>query len=66
MHFDGPHASHILYPEIDFFRSRVVPGSVFVFDDILEYNHAKVEEYLLDDNYKLIKKGQRKASYVKL
>jgi hypothetical protein len=66
VHFDGPHASHILYPEIDFFRERVVTGSVFVFDDILEYNHEKVEEYLLKDNYKLITKGQRKASYVKL
>ncbi|CAD8327800.1 hypothetical protein [uncultured phage] len=66
VHFDGPHASHILYPEIDFFKTRVSPGAMFVFDDILEYNHDKVEEYLLNDNWQLVKKGQRKASYKKL
>jgi hypothetical protein len=66
VHFDGPHASHILYPEIDFFKTRVQSGAMFVFDDILEYNHDKVEEYLLNDNWQLVKKGQRKASYKKL
>ena len=65
VHFDGPHASHVLYPEIDFFKTRVNTGSMFVFDDILEYNHDKVEEYLINDGWKLVKKGQRKASYVK-
>lgn len=66
VHFDGPHTANILYPEIDFFKARASKGAMFIFDDILEYNHDAVEAYLLKDNYQLVTKGQRKASYKKL
>lgn len=66
VHFDGPHASDILYPEIDFFVPKAPPGAMFVFDDILDYDHDSVEKHLLDKGFRLVTKGQRKASYVKI
>ncbi len=66
VHFDGPHTSNILYNEIDFFVPKAPPGAMFVFDDILDYNHDAVETYVLDRGFKLVTKGQRKASYVKI
>lgn len=66
VHFDGPHATDILYSEIDFFAPRTSSGSMFVFDDILDYSHDNVEKYVMNQGFKLVSKGQRKASYVKL
>jgi len=65
VHFDGPHTRDILYPEIDFFQERAVPGSMWVFDDVELYDHDSVEKYVLERGWELVKKGQRKASYVK-
>ena len=61
--FDGPHTLEALLEEIDFYRSRCVEGSVWVFDDIELYLHDLLEEKLFKHGWELIEKTSRKASY---
>lgn len=63
--FDGPHTLPLLMAEVVFFLSRANVGTVFVFDDIWMYNHASIEEALDLNNFKLLHKGNVKASYIK-
>jgi hypothetical protein len=61
--FDGPHTLEALLEEIDFYQSRCVEGSVWVFDDIELYLHDLLEEKLFKHSWELIEKTSRKASY---
>jgi hypothetical protein len=63
--FDGPHVHPIIDNEVDFFGTRVNTGSVFVFDDIWMYDHARVEKRLDELGFEKITAGNVKASYVK-
>lgn len=65
--FDGPHSVSSIQTEIEFFQSRTVLGSVYVFDDIECYPHNdKIEPWLLSNGWKLKNKFDRKASYIKV
>ena len=65
VHFDGPHAAIPLKQEFDFFFERSLDGSVFVFDDIGNYDHDLFEKDVLFPNkLELLEKGTRKASYL--
>ena len=61
--FDGPHTLEALIDEVDFFQQRSNVGSMWVFDDIELYPHDLLEEKLFKNNWELVEKTQRKASY---
>jgi hypothetical protein len=63
VHFDGPHSVELIKKEIEFFIDRTNQGSIFVFDDIRDYDHNLIEEMLFSNNWVLLEKGQHKASY---
>jgi hypothetical protein len=73
VHFDGPHARHIIMPEIEFFASRTPIGGYWVFDDIMDYDHDTVEGVVLSKGFVRSDSPlnpdrgpyQRKASYVR-
>lgn len=65
IHFDGPHAFEPLQNEVLFFIPRTLVGGMFVFDDISNYDHDRLETFLLAQNFSLVRKGSRKASYIK-
>ncbi len=65
--FDGPHDYESIYKEVEFFNSRTHKGSVYIFDDVANYNHRLLEnELLFKNNWKLYESSQRKISYVKI
>lgn len=67
VHFDGPHAYAPLVTEFRFFNDRAPIGAVFVFDDVGNYDHAKLEtEVMFPAGWELIKRGAVKASYKKV
>jgi len=62
--FDGPHDVPSIITEIEFFHPRSVPGSMWVFDDVVGYyDHDKIEKIIFGLGWKLIEKTDRKASY---
>lgn len=64
--FDGPHCVESVKAEFDFFKDRVVAGSMLVFDDIDQYPHMeKLHNYILAFGFKEVMKGIGKISYVK-
>lgn len=66
VHFDGPHDVASLVAETDFFQTRSVLNSVWVFDDIATYDHDKIEQTcLINKGWTIIRKGERKVSYIK-
>lgn len=66
VHFDAVHSLSVVMQEVEFFLSRTVTGSVFVFDDVVGfYDHSKVEEILFSNGWSILEKGQKKASYIK-
>lgn len=64
--FDGPHDTNSVIKEIEFFLPRSVVGSHFVFDDVASYNHQAIDDILLQNNFKEVKRTPRKISYVKV
>jgi hypothetical protein len=65
--FDGPHNTDIMVEEVNFFITRCVVGSVFVFDDIWMYDHDKsIESILFDNGFDILEKKNVKASYIKV
>lgn len=65
VHFDGPHQLDPLREEFAWFNERMTAGATVVFDDIANYNHAKLEELIYAAGWKLLEKTPRKASYQK-
>ena len=65
--FDGPHDNKCLELETEFFLERSVVGTVFVYDDIWMYDHARVvEEKIFAAGFETLEKGNIKASYKKV
>jgi hypothetical protein len=64
--FDGPHSTDAVMDETKFFETRVIPGSIFVYDDVKDYyNHTPIHNHLLNTGWKLSQASPYKASYVK-
>lgn len=64
--FDGPHDKASIIKEVEFFLPRTVIGSQFVFDDVSDYDHQAIDDILLQNNFKEVKRTDRKISYVKV
>lgn len=65
--FDGPHTNKAVEEELEFFESRSVKGSTFVFDDVWMMDHDRVvEEYLFARGWETLERKQIKASYYKV
>lgn len=65
VHFDGPHTTDVVMNEFNFINDRTTKGSVLVFDDISHYDHDHIEDHIINNNWKLIKKKKHKAVYTK-
>jgi len=63
--FDGPHDTANIMNEVAFFLPRVVSGSMFVFDDVPNYDHSTVDKKLIDNGFKIVESSPLKISYVK-
>lgn len=66
VHFDGPHDYPSISKETDFFSTRTPPGGTWVFDDIHDYDHKRLEQNnIFPAGFsKLVEEG-RKAAYFK-
>lgn len=65
VHFDGPHAVVPLLHEVAFFHERTPQGAVFVFDDVGQYDHARVHTYLTSIGWEAFRTTPRKWAYYK-
>jgi hypothetical protein len=66
VHFDAIHSVEAITKEVNFFIPRTTKGSMFVFDDIVDfYDHSKIEEIILNAGFEVFEKGNKKASYKK-
>lgn len=63
---DGPHNHEAVLNEMSFFDSRAPVGAVTVHDDIwMVDQEGVIEPWMFQRGWKLLNKGQIKASYVK-
>jgi hypothetical protein len=65
IHLDGPHNVESLLIEIDFFHNRTPVGAIMVFDDVANYDHGEVHDYLASLGWISLKTSPRKWSYIK-
>lgn len=63
VHFDGPHDTHSVIKEVEFFINRRPKECVYIFDDIDTHDIDKIGEHLIKNGFREIKKGERKAVY---
>jgi hypothetical protein len=63
---DGPHEINTVINEFNFFKDRISTGGIIVFDDIEQYDHAKVEQLILSSGFILVSAATYKKSYKKL
>ena len=64
--FDGPHNTFKVKEEFDFFKDKIPVGGTIVFDDINTHPHMQIlDPYILQNNFRLLQKGQVKVSYIK-
>lgn len=65
--FDGPHYIEAILAEISFFYPRTPIGGVWCFDDASPdfYDHDVIESALFKLGFELVKKGLKKAMYIK-
>lgn len=62
---DGhPNVSDVLQT-VEFFKDRLVSDGIIVFDDCVAYNFAVVNDFLINNGFTLLEKGEWKASYKK-
>lgn len=61
--FDGPHDVASLSTEIEFFNARTPVGGVWVFDDIMYYDHDVIEDQVFKMGFEPVEKTTVKASY---
>jgi hypothetical protein len=64
--FDGPHDNPTVDIETNFFLERSTIGTVFVYDDIWMYDHARAEKLIFAQGFVILEKGNVKASYIKI
>lgn len=66
VHFDGPHDYTSIAYEVQWFAERTPVGGTWVFDDIHDYDHKKLEvNDIFPAGFKLLVEEGRKAAYVK-
>ena len=64
VYFDGPHSLKDTMDETLFFMDKVVPGSIFVYDDVTQYyDHKAIYDFLLTKLWKLEMATKHKAYY---
>lgn len=63
VYFDGPHSSHSVLAETMFFTLRGTDNCILVYDDVGEYNHSIVHDYLIANYWEAIETGKFKISY---
>ena len=64
---DGPHTTALVKNEFDFFKNKMPVGGMIIFDDINQYPHMEnLDSYILDNNFKMVEKGDCKISYIKI
>ena len=64
VHFDGPHDNKSVKEATDFFNERKASECIFVYDDINNYDHSYIDQYVLGLGFQKVFSGKRKASYL--
>jgi hypothetical protein len=65
VHIDGPHNLDSVISESEFFIPRMSKDGFIIYDDVLDYDHDKVHEMLMERGFDLIQNGNRKLTYKK-
>ena len=63
--FDGPHTTHDVLNEINFFIPRTEEEALFIFDDYPSFKLGIVDSLLKTYNFKVVEKGNNKIIYKK-
>lgn len=63
IHFDGPHSLDAVMTEAMFLLCGTPKGACWCFDDIGNYDHDKVEQFLFTHGFGSVAKTGRKALY---
>ena len=63
VHFDGLHDLENITLEVKFFLNHLSHQTIFIFDDIDAFDMQKIRKILLDNNFKDLETGKRKASF---
>jgi len=62
---DGPHTLHFVKLEFDFFKDRMSPGGIIVFDDTEQYSHNDMEHYIASCGFSVFGiPGTYKKAYI--
>jgi len=64
IHFDGPHDTVSVMKEVEFFVKRKPNQCIYIFDDIDTHDINKISKYLMQNGFKEIKRGNRKAVFI--
>tara|TARA_B100002019_G_scaffold162985_1_gene140586 strand:+ start:171 stop:833 length:663 start_codon:yes stop_codon:yes gene_type:complete len=63
VHFDGLHDIENVSLEIDYFLNHLCSQTIFILDDINSFDFESIKKKLNNNNFKLIERGKRKASF---
>jgi hypothetical protein len=63
---DGPHEVNIVKDEFDFFKNRISTNGIIVFDDVEQYPHETIHEYILQNGFETFKSTGYKHAYKKV
>ena len=64
VHFDGPHDLKSVVNEVEFFSRRLAPETVFIFDDIKNFDIDKIGQLIIGWGFKEYESGERKRSFI--
>ena len=63
VHFDGLHDIENVTLEVDYFLDHLSDQTIFIFDDIEAFDFESIKNRLIKNDFKLIEKKERKASF---
>lgn len=63
VHFDGLHDIENVTLEVDYFLDHLSNQTIFIFDDTAAFDFESIKNRLIKNNFKLIEKRERKASF---
>lgn len=61
--FDGPHDTESILKESEFFILRSIYGTLFCYDNITEYNHNRIHNFMIKNGFVEVERKDRKVSY---
>lgn len=66
VHIDGQHEKNAVLAAAEFFNRRMSPGGIIFFDNTDHYDHTKIHNFLLDNDFVFVEDVMAKKVYKKL